>query len=357
MPRPRDQIAEEDVSVVHRWVQAKCRDAAYTAWDQFPREHPTATRLQQWCDRHLDGTQWTQLQAVIRAARRDARQTRTVRLSTRAHTRLHDLAARARLTLSETIERYLSDVTVLPTPTDTPPTTAETPPTPHANRLATPDAGRATVVPRKPGVAFVTSKKGVCYLTITFGRHHCSLMRIRHDPLDAQDKREMHRLHPDIAFERKAAGAAASTLLLSKSVGISRVESVDSNGYVRLPVVPHPNRNELAEVLRRRVFISPEADRFEPIHRTIAEFLAAEDRSKRIVNGLPIDRVMALIGGVDRRPIASLRGLFAWVMCKLGHRAGDYVERDPLRSCDVRRRQRAATQRTVRTLGWSSGAS
>jgi len=54
MPRPRYQIAEEDVLVVHRWVQAKCRDtvwpqrdAAYTVWDQFPCEHPTATRLQQ----------------------------------------------------------------------------------------------------------------------------------------------------------------------------------------------------------------------------------------------------------------------------------------------------------------------
>lgn len=203
MPRPRYQIAEEDVSVVHRWVQAKYRDAACTAWDQFPREHPTATRLQQWCDRYLDGMQWTQLQAVIRAARRDARQTRTVRLSTRAHARLHDLAARARLTLSETIEHYLSDVTVLATPKNTSPTTAKTPPKPQANRLAMPDAGRAAVVPRKPGAAFVTSKKGVCYLTIKIGRHNCSLMRIRHDTLDAQDKREMRRLHPDIAFDWK----------------------------------------------------------------------------------------------------------------------------------------------------------
>ena len=100
MARPRYQIAEEDVPVVHRWVQAKCRDTAWpqpddahTAWDQFPCAQPTARQLQQWCDRFLDATQWTQLQAVIRAARRDARQTRTVRLSTRAYARLHDLAS------------------------------------------------------------------------------------------------------------------------------------------------------------------------------------------------------------------------------------------------------------------------
>ena len=134
---------------------------------------------------------------------------------------------------------------------------------------------------------------------------------------------------PDPSDLRKAAGAAASTLLLSNSVGISRAEPADGNGYVRLPVVPYPNRGDLDAVLRRRLFISPEADRFEPIHRTIAEFLAAEDLSKRIANGLPIDRVMALICGVDGRPVSSLRGLFAWLMCRLGHLAEDYVERDP----------------------------
>src|SRR6266545_1606040 len=115
MPRPRYQIAEADVPVVHRWAHAKLHDTTWpphhatgTARDQFPHEQPTALQLQQWCDRYLDAPQWTQLQAVIRAARRDAGQTRTVRLSTGAYARLHDLAARERLTLSETIERYLA---------------------------------------------------------------------------------------------------------------------------------------------------------------------------------------------------------------------------------------------------------
>lgn len=128
---------------------------------------------------------------------------------------------------------------------------------------------------------------------------------------------------------RKAASAAASIILLSNSVGISRAEPADGTGYVRLPVVPHSNRTELDAVLRRRLFIFSEVDRFEPIHRTIAEFLAAEDLSTRIANGLPIDRVMALICGIDGKPVSSLRGLFAWLMCKLGHLAAGYVERDP----------------------------
>ncbi|HEY1234614.1 MAG TPA: hypothetical protein VGH22_14650 [Candidatus Binatia bacterium] len=134
---------------------------------------------------------------------------------------------------------------------------------------------------------------------------------------------------PDPNDLRKAAGAIASTLLLSNSVGVSRAEPADGNGYVKLSVVSHPKRNDLDAVLRRRLFISTDVDRFETIHRTIAEFLAAEDLSSRIMNGLPSDRVMALICGLDGRPISSLRGLFAWLMCKLGHLAGGYVERDP----------------------------
>jgi macrodomain Ter protein organizer (MatP/YcbG family) len=210
MSRSRYQLTEEDVPVVHRWVQAKFRDtgwpqpdAARRAWDQFPSESPTAIRLQQWCDQYLAATQWTQLQAVIRAARRDAGQLRTVRLSTQAHARLHSLAERAQLTLSETIERYLSDVTVTPTPGNTPHTTKQAPPTSNANSTTTQGDGRRAVVPRKQGAAFVTSRKGVCYLTIKIGRHHCSLMRIRHYTIDAQDKRDLRRLHPDIAFDWK----------------------------------------------------------------------------------------------------------------------------------------------------------
>src|SRR5712691_3053343 len=108
MPRPRYQIADADVAVVHRWVRSKFRETA-------PLDHRTTEQLQQWCDRLLDAAQWKQLHAVIRAARRDAsHQTRTVRLSTRASALLHDLAAREQLTLSETIEKYLTSVMVTP---------------------------------------------------------------------------------------------------------------------------------------------------------------------------------------------------------------------------------------------------
>jgi hypothetical protein len=52
----------------------------------------------------------------------------------------------------------------------------------------------------RQGTAFVTTKKGCCYLTMKIGRKNFPIMRIRHDTIDAQDKRDMRRLHPDIIF-------------------------------------------------------------------------------------------------------------------------------------------------------------
>ncbi len=172
---------------------------------------------------------------------------------------------------------------------------------------------RAWGTGRKPRNKFEAYEIGISELLKEINLQHVARGVASHDPGDLL----------------KAASAIASTLLLSNSVGISRAEPADGNGYVSLPVVPYPNRSDLDAVLNRRLFISREVDRFELIHRTIAEFLAAEDLSRRITNGLPIDRVMALICGTDGKPISSLRGLFAWLMCKIGHLAGGYVERDP----------------------------
>ena len=200
MPRPRYQMTDADVAVVHRWVRSKFPEIA---WDQCPPDNPTTEQLQEWCDRCLDAGQWKQLHAVIRAARRDASQTRTVRLSTRASALLHDLASREQLTLSETIEKYLIAGTITP-PGQTPPPLAEQPPVQKAAvRTGVPKKARSAVAPQKRSRAFVTTKKGVCYLTVKSGRMHFPIMRIRHYTIDADDKRRMRRLHPDVDFDWK----------------------------------------------------------------------------------------------------------------------------------------------------------
>jgi hypothetical protein len=142
-----------------------------------------------------------QLHAVIRAARRETGQTHTVRLSPSAYVRLHDLATREQLTLSETIERYLAPVTTTPSRQESPPAAVPTPVLQPSTRMGTPQHARAAVAPQKRRRAFVTTKKGVCYLTVKISREHCHLMRIYNYTIAAQNKRDLRRRHPDVDFD------------------------------------------------------------------------------------------------------------------------------------------------------------
>lgn len=56
---------------------------------------------------------------------------------------------------------------------------------------------------RKQGSAFITTRKGFCYLTIKIGRENFHVMRIRNYTLDTLDKRDMRRLYPDVLFDWK----------------------------------------------------------------------------------------------------------------------------------------------------------
>jgi len=56
---------------------------------------------------------------------------------------------------------------------------------------------------RKQSNAFITARKGFCYLTIkSVGRNH-EMMRIRNYQIDADEKRHMRRLYPEVAFDWK----------------------------------------------------------------------------------------------------------------------------------------------------------
>ena len=54
--------------------------------------------------------------------------------------------------------------------------------------------------------AFITARKGFCYLTIKRHRRNFDMMRIRNYTLDADDKRQMRRLYPDVVFDWKKTG-------------------------------------------------------------------------------------------------------------------------------------------------------
>ena len=49
--------------------------------------------------------------------------------------------------------------------------------------------------------AFVTARRGTCFLSIRIVRRTCDLWRIRAYTIDAVTKRDLRRLHPDVTFD------------------------------------------------------------------------------------------------------------------------------------------------------------
>lgn len=89
------------------------------------------------------------------------------------------------------------------------------------------------------------------------------------------------------------------------------------------------DRTLLQDMLDTALFRG-EGEAFEPMHRTVAEFLAGQALARAVVGAddraaLPLARAIAFITGADGAPPTDLRGLYAWFaahLAKLGDQAG-----------------------------------
>lgn len=129
---------------------------------------------------------------------------------------------------------------------------------------------------------------------------------------------------------KTAAGALCALRLVSDCEGFSlRPNGPDEKtpGYRDIPLAP-PEAIEAA--LTRRVFVSTgEPNIVDYLHRTIAEYLGACWLAEKIVGGLPLGRVQALLG-VDGYPASSLRGLHAWLAVLSPDSASAMIDADPM---------------------------
>lgn len=113
-----------------------------------------------------------------------------------------------------------------------------------------------------------------------------------------------------------AAGALCALRLTSSCSGFTwkaRPVGKDVPSYKELTLAP---QGHLLACLKRRVFVATGVDRVDYVHRTVAEYLAARWIADRVRAGLPIGRVLALMG-VQERPPTALRGLVAWLTSQL----------------------------------------
>ncbi|MGA3207547.1 MAG: hypothetical protein ABSE05_06970 [Syntrophales bacterium] len=126
------------------------------------------------------------------------------------------------------------------------------------------------------------------------------------------------------------AGAVCASILISDVAGISLIENNLSDDFPTYRNVPFNDLKMVQSCLMRRAFsfvdVGHEAVSY--IHRMIAEFLAASWLAAQVRTGLPIRRVLSLIG-IEGHPASELRGLHAWLAVLLPEHAAILIKNDP----------------------------
>ena len=142
-------------------------------------------------------------------------------------------------------------------------------------------------------------------------------------------------LRDDVSRLLDAAGRLCAVQLLTGSAGYTwNSGAPDHPDYPGLEQVPGDDRCVLRHVLDSRLFDAPFGDRSEgraaPVHRQIAEFLAAGYLASLIDDGLPIGRILSLIAGHDGIVVSDLRGLSAWLAAHSCTARAELIACDPL---------------------------
>ncbi|MCY3878943.1 MAG: hypothetical protein OXF74_07165 [Rhodobacteraceae bacterium] len=127
-----------------------------------------------------------------------------------------------------------------------------------------------------------------------------------------------------------ACGRLFAVQLLTGAAGYIRCVNEEDTDFLGPDRLPGMDRKIISQCLQSKLFEAPASCRASPIHRQIAEFLAAGYLADLIQDGLPVERVLALMTGHDGVIVSEFRGLSAWLAahCKCGRAA--VIARDPL---------------------------
>ena len=136
-------------------------------------------------------------------------------------------------------------------------------------------------------------------------------------------------LSPEVLLDD--AGLLSALLLLSGIEGFSAQATFNAlGGGATVESIPTALglRNPHA-ALSSKVFAADGEVRI-PLHRTVAEYLAARAIAARVQRGLPVGRVLALMSGLDGGIVEPLRGLHAWLAVHCMPNRRELIDRDPL---------------------------
>ena len=154
----------------------------------------------------------------------------------------------------------------------------------------------------------------------------CRHLAAEHD----QDRRHATR-QPVVDCVLDAAGRMCAILLLTGSAGYAPDPDDADDDYLS-PDRCASDRDMCLHALSTKLFTAETEGRFTPVHRHLAEFLAASHLERLIANGngLPKRRVLALISGYDGTVVTQHLGLSAWLAALCRNARSDLIERDPI---------------------------
>jgi hypothetical protein len=128
---------------------------------------------------------------------------------------------------------------------------------------------------------------------------------------------------------RFPAGAALAARLISDVEAISLADQEGTETIPSYRTLPFFEPGKIIAALGRRVFAAgPVPESVDYVHRTTAEYLGAAWLAQAVRAGLPIGRLVALMG-VDGHPAPELRGLHAWLAVHLHEHAERLIDADP----------------------------
>ena len=161
----------------------------------------------------------------------------------------------------------------------------------------------------------------------------------------------------------EAAGRLCAVQVLTGIAGVTLTDRATPDGdYPALEEIAGEAGGHARSVLGTRLFVGVSERRFEPVHRQIAEFLAARHVARRIDDGLPVGRAAALITGFDGELLPTFWNFSSWLgvhskpsrilLSRLNPSGMIYAEEEPTYSVDERRRILFGLRRE---LAWNPG--
>ena len=134
---------------------------------------------------------------------------------------------------------------------------------------------------------------------------------------------------PDPADLLDAAGRLCAVQLISGAAGWT-LHGEGNEAYPAPDRCDYDRREMLWPALATKLFKGVSNTRLAPVHRHIAEFLAARHLAGVIEAGVPARRIIALITGKDGMVVTEMRGLSAWLAAYSKDARAYLIEQDPV---------------------------